>query len=165
MRQKPPPASKGVVMSANQSDRWRTEVDQQLGVLTTEVSGIKAQLRDQGETLGKIFSRLDEIRGKQGPGIGQVLTITLSGAGIVSLAAGAITVLVTSFVSPQITRLETQSHHHDAVVTQLLDERIYEFKRLKAAERAGVEERFRKLEEQVSQINAAAAWAPRVNPN
>lgn len=140
---------------------WRTDVDQQLGVLSTEVSGIKTQLRDHGQMLGKIFSRLDEVAGRQGPGIGQILTITLTGGGIVSLAAAAITVLVTSFVSPAMTRLESQSQHLNAVVSQLLDERVDEFKRLKKSEREVLDERLSRLEEKVSR--KSLAWAPTVS--
>lgn len=142
---------------------WRTDVDQQLGVLSTEVSGIKTQLRDQGQMLGKIFSRLDEISGRQGPGIGEMLKIVLAGGGIVSLAAAAITVLVTSFVSPSITRLETQGQHHSSVVSQLLEERISEFHRLRAAEAERLETRLQKLERQVTAGANGLAWAPQVH--
>lgn len=142
---------------------WRTDVDQQLGVLSTEVSGIKTQLRDQGQMLGKIFSRLDEVAGRQGPGIGQILTITLTGGGIVSLAAAAITVLVTSFVSPAMTRLESKGEHLNAVVSQLLVERIDEFKRLKTAERDGFDERLRRLEARIER--KGLAWTPSVSAN
>lgn len=147
-------------MSVNQNDRWRTEVDQQLGVLRTEVSGIKTQLREHGETLGKIFSRLDEISGRQGPGIRHILAVMVSCVTILVFAGGAITVLVNSFVSPQITRLETRSDHYGSVVSQLLAEHVDEFRRLKELERSSLDARFRKLEEAVSKLS----WAPAVNP-
>lgn len=140
---------------------WRTDVDQQLGVLSTEVSGIKTQLRDQGQMLGKIFSRLDEVAGRQGPGIGQILTTTLTILGIVGGAATGITILVTSFVSPTLTKLETQGTHLNAVVSQLLDERVDEFKRLKKSEREVLDERLTRLEEKVAR--KSLAWAPTVS--
>lgn len=154
-------------MAAGQNDRWRTEVDQQLGVLTTEVSGIKAQLRDQSETLSKIFTRLDEISGKQGPGIKHILTVVVSSVTILVAASGAITVLVNSFVSPQLTRLEAQGAHNNTVVSYLLSERIDEFKRLKDEDRERQNERFRRLEDQISRLSAAQPqnWTPSIKQN
>lgn len=140
--------------------KWRAEVDQQLGVMTSEINGIKQAVRDQGQMLGKIFSTLDEIKGKQGPGIGQMLTISLAGCGIIGAAAAAITVLVTSIISPQLTRLETQGQQQNALLNTLLEERSGDYARLKDSAREQLERRLQRLESAESRLS----WAPQPEP-
>lgn len=138
--------------------KWRAEVDQQLGIMSSEINGIKSTLRDINQLVGKIFSTLDEIKGKQGPGIGQMLTVILCGCGIIGAAASAITILVTSMISPQLTRLETQSEQHKVLLNALLDERKDELARLKDAAKQELERRLKRLESSESLLT----WAPQV---
>lgn len=147
-------------MAENGLLKWRAEVDQQLGVMSSEINGIKQAVRDQGQMLGKIFTRLDEISGKQGPGIAQVLGIVLAGCGIVGAAAGAVTILVTSMIAPQLTRLESQGDQHQTLLQALFDERKDDYSRLKDAATQSLEQRLRNLESSESRLT----WAPQVEP-
>lgn len=138
--------------------KWRAEVDQQLGIMSSEINGIKATLRDINQLVGKIFSTLDEIKGKQGPGFGQMLTIGLCGCGIIGAAAAAITTLVTSIISPQLTRLETTAEQQQVLLNALLNQEKDDYRRLKDAASAELERRLQRLEERLT-------WVPQVQTN
>lgn len=113
-----------------------------------------------------ILERLSTMDSKRGPGFGAVLGWIAMGGGVISMSAAAITVLVTSFVSPPITRLEEKvvrlSHYVDR--REEVDRQDYiELRRLR--DRA-VSDDILRIEKQLRQIEqrAAAGLRPSATP-
>lgn len=118
--------------------------DAAIDSLSTRMVGVESGLRSlHGEVhsgfvkVSDKFSGLDasfaEIKtliarseAKQGPGLGDVMKLVAMGGAIVGMAAAAITMLVTSFVSPELTNLkdtaDVLSKDHDARVAMEREE-------------------------------------------
>lgn len=128
--------------------------EQQLGTLTTEVGGIKSTLRDQGSMLSDIRGSLHELKGKQGPGIGNVLGVVAVAGSIITMIGAAITVLVLSFTAPVTTKLQATADQHGTFITKLEAERDDDLKEYRRQRRADLSERLSSIEEKL-------AWATR----
>lgn len=102
--------------------------DQQLGSLGAEVSSIQGVLKDHSSILGEIRGALSEMIGHQGPSFPRVMTMMLTGGGLIAMISGAITVLVLSLVSPQTTRLSVEAQDRDSDLALLMDDRNLEYR-------------------------------------
>lgn len=86
--------------------------DAEIASLGGRMTGVENEVRALGATVGKgfqeIMDRLSTFESQRGPGLGSILGFVATGGAVVGMSAAAITVLVTSFVSPPITKLEGQ---------------------------------------------------------
>lgn len=95
-------------------DLFRTLIhhDAEIASLGGRVTGVETEVRNLGATVSKgfaeILDRLSTFESQRGPGLASLLGIVATGGAVVAMASAAITVLVTSFVSPPITKLESQ---------------------------------------------------------
>lgn len=137
--------------------------DGQLKMLQVEVTGIKSDLKDQRGILEDIKGALLDTKAKQGPGIGQILTIIATGGAVIGMSAAAITTLVTSFVAPDLTRLRTEVAGQQQVIEQIQKDRVDEYRSLKLGADRRFEERLRRTEERLTSF-PSAGWASTVSP-
>lgn len=128
--------------------------EQQLGTLTTEVGGIKSTLRDQGSVLSDIRGSLHELKGKQGPGIGNVLGLVALAGTIISMISGGIIILVTSYMSPVTTKLQLTADQHETFISKLETERDDDLKEFRRQRRTDLNDRLSAIEDKL-------AWAAR----
>ena len=93
--------------------------DAEITALGNRMGGVETMLHDVKSDVGKGFAaladrfvvltdRINSFESTKGPGLGSILGFIATGGVVIAMSAGAITVLVTSFVSPPITRLEGQ---------------------------------------------------------
>lgn len=91
--------------------------DAAIGALSSRMTGVEASLTHVQERVGALdnkvsagFSGLEalirESRATQGPSMPDVLKGLVTGGALIAMSAGAITVLVTSFVNPDLVALE-----------------------------------------------------------
>ena len=108
-------------MSVREEDQERsadllrtiTQHDAEISNLTGRVASVESVIKvmshDMNRGFAEIGNKLAEIKGAKGPGLGQVIGVVAAGCAVVGMCAGAITILVTSFVSPDITKLRTEA--------------------------------------------------------
>lgn len=86
--------------------------DAKISSLDDRMSGVEKSLHSVSESLSRGFAaindRLGSFENSRGPGIQSIMGLVAIGGSIVGMSAAAITFLVTSYVSPPITRLEGQ---------------------------------------------------------
>lgn len=103
--------------------------DAAIGALSSRMTGVEASLTHVQERVGALdnkvsagFSGLEalirESRATQGPSMPDVLKGLVTGGALIAMSAGAITVLVTSFVNPDLVALE---HRATAINERLIN--------------------------------------------
>lgn len=135
--------------------------DSEIKNLGKRMGGIEEEVRNLNATIQTGFAsvgeRLSTINSERGPGLGSILGFVATGGAIVGMSAAAITVLVTSFVSPPITKLEERfaKLNHYVERREEVDRQDYiELRRLR--DRA-VSDDIRQIEKQLRQIEQRAA--------
>lgn len=125
-----------------------------------------------------VMGMMREHKAEQGPKFGEIIKMVLSGGALISMSAAAITILVTSFVSPDLTALEgkqlTTLYRMDEMGQKLstLNNRFYEhttkeghpesvIKMVNALEKAHGA-RLDRIEREIDD-NGIGRWATRVN--
>lgn len=104
-----------------------------------------------------ILERLSTMDSKRGPGFGAVLGWIAMGGGVISMSAASITVLVTSFVSPPITRLEERVSSIKYYVDRREEVDRQDYIELRRLRDRSVSDDIRTLEKQLRQIEQRAA--------
>lgn len=134
-------------------------------MVRTRDSATAEMLRNREETNKGFESlRIDigNMKSEQGPGIGKMLSFLVAGAALIGMAAGGITILVTSFVSPDITKLKadntTQQQALDLADKQMREE----YRDLKRAADRRLIERLERIEERIGTY--ASGWSVTTKP-
>lgn len=97
------------------SDLLRTLAhhDAEITTLAEQVKGVQSDLHDIKSDMSRGFAsigaQLSKLEGSKGPGLGQIVGVVASGGAVVAMIAAAITVLVSSQLSPDITKLKTEA--------------------------------------------------------
>lgn len=117
--------------------------------LHSAVSMIKEMRDASSKGFADLTSSIAAMKSEQGPGIGKLLVYLLSGAGLMGAASGAITILVTSFISPQITDLTTTVKQHKYVLEQLDRDMRDELRDYRRSDSRRAEDRMKRMEERM----------------
>jgi HAMP domain-containing protein len=84
--------------------------DVEIGALATRVAKVEQTIEvgfaKVTENFGKLEGLIVRQEARQGPGMGELINGVAKGGAIVAMTAGAITVLVSSIIAPQLTKLE-----------------------------------------------------------
>lgn len=137
--------------------------DGQIASLNNEVSGIKGVLSEHGSILNEIRGALGDLKVRQGPGMGSMMKVLVAGGALIAMSAGAITVLVTSFVAPDITKLMTEGVANSRYIQhqeQSDRKELADFRR-KSADR--LEQRLEMLAGAINELGRKQAWSPTVS--
>lgn len=87
--------------------------DDMIIALTGRMTEVERSVKDLNAVMSKGFTevtrQLGDMRANAGPGFGPLLSYLVAGAGLIAMCGGAVTVLVMSFVSPDVARLKQQA--------------------------------------------------------
>lgn len=141
-------------------------VEQTMHGLQTEVHSGFAKIGDKFGHMDNSFSRLENLITKneasKGPGISEVMKIVLGGGALVGMSAAAITVLVTSFMAPELTNLKDSA----AVLTEDLQARTNEARKELVDSRKAERDRMRAdidgIKEDLTTVKEKIGWIGRV---
>lgn len=134
-------------------------------MVRTRDSATAEMLRNREETNKGFESlRIDigNMKSEQGPGIGKMLSFLVAGAALIGMAAGGITILVTSFVAPDITKLKTVGERHETYLEQNERSARDELRDLRRAHDKRIQERLERMEERLSTYSNG--WATTTKP-
>lgn len=134
--------------------------------LSTRVSHVETAIETG---FAKASDNFNELKGllarndaKQGPGLGEIMKVVATGGAIVGMSAAAITMLVTSFVAPELTDLKGSTKvlasDHDA----RLDLERAELAALREKRRLEVETRLDELSKDLGGLKERFGWQARV---
>lgn len=129
--------------------------DSQLTQLAVEVGAIKNSVSEQGQVLHEIRGALSDLRGNQGPGFGHLLKGLVTGGALIAMSAGAITVLVTSFVAPDLTKLRTEAAYAERFIARATEEDRRELSEYRRRSSESIEKR---LEQLTRRFNESGGW-------
>ena len=143
--------------------------DAEIISLGNRMGGVEASVRQLAADVNKGFAaiadRLSAFDSKQGPGLGSILGFVATGGAVVGMSAAAITVLVTSFVSPPITRLEGQVQRLTYYVDRREEVDRQDFIELRRSTAKGVADDISRLEKALRQIEMRATASLRETAN
>lgn len=125
-----------------------------MGGIEEEVCNLSAAIQKGFANVGE---RLSTINSERGPGIGNIMTFVATGGAIVAMASGAITVLVTSFVSPPVTKLQGEVSRLTYYVDRREEVDRQDYIELRRLRDRSVSDDIRTLEKQLRQIEQRAA--------
>lgn len=139
--------------------------DAEIISLGNRMGGVETSVRQLASDVNKGFTtiadRLSAFDSQRGPGLGSILGFVATGGAVVGMSAAAITVLVTSFVSPPITRLEGQVQRLTYYVDRREEVDRQDFIELRRATAKGVADDIQRLEKTLRQIETRAAASMR----
>lgn len=134
--------------------------------LENRMTGVEQGMRSLEGVVQTGFSHLSntlsEIRGRTGPGLGDILKVVATGGAVVAMASAAITMLVQSFISPELTELKDSarlfSRDHEARLSRDMDE----LRDLREARKDRIESEVGSLLSEVQAMKEKMGWAPEV---
>lgn len=134
------------------------------GRMTGVEQGMKSLESTVQNGFGQISNTLAEMRGKAGPGLGDLLKVIATGGVIVGMSAAAITMLVNSFISPQLTELKDAT----VLLTKDREARVSredeELSKLREARKEKIEKELGSLVKKIEEIEDRVGWSPAVKP-
>jgi hypothetical protein len=140
--------------------------DFEIHALGTRMGSVEGKVDRLGTSMSMGF---DEIKGllseqkeKQGPGLKEVLLLVSVSGALIGMAAAAITTLVTSFVTPEITTLKDTtvvlSKDHDARIAAEREE----LARLRENRKTALEAQMDEINARIEKLQSKADWATRI---
>lgn len=140
--------------------------DFEIHALGTRMGSVEGKVDRMATSMSMGFDEvknlLSDQRATQGPGMKEVLVFVSAGGAIVGMAAAAITTLVTSFVTPEITTLKD----HTTVLTKDHDARQElertELTELRKQQQIKLEERLQSIHEAVEELQRRTGWSARI---
>jgi hypothetical protein len=142
-----------------------------IATLRTAVGSIQHEQHSIVATLNQIRDSLSDQRAATGPGIKEVLGLCALGGGLISMVAGAITVLVLSIFQPGLTELKTTSAGTSNMLHNVISERAREHaeelkdlrkerdRRQHETDKA-LSDRLKQLEDRLSGVGAQSSAMP-----
>ncbi len=128
--------------------------DAAIDSLSNRMGGVEKNLRnltdDVKSGFATISNALAKMEGSKGPSLGQILGVVATGGAIIAMSAGAITMLVSAMLSPQITRLTTLVEQHAQTLSLIEKEQRDEYRDLKRAAQRSSSDRVAELERRMS---------------
>ncbi len=140
--------------------------DAAINQLSTRVSHVETAIETgfakASDNFNELKSMLAKTEGQKGPGLGEIMKVVATGGAIVGMSAAAITMLVTSFVAPELTNLKDTatvlSKDHDA----RMDREREELAALREKRKIEVESRLDELMKSMEAIKERFGWVARV---
>ena len=108
-------------------------------------------------------SLLARTEGEKGPGMREIMKIVATGGALVGMSAAAITMLVTSFVKPELTDLQGQTKVLASEYDARADTERAELVALREKRRAEVEQRLEELAKNVDGLKERFGWQAKVS--
>ena len=141
--------------------------DAAINQLSTRVSHVETAIETgfakAGDNFNELKSLLARTEGEKGPGMGEIMKVIATGGAILGMSAAAITMLVTSFVTPELTDLKGSTKvlasDHDA----RLDLDRAELAALREKRRMEVEQRLDELSRNVDGLKERFGWQAKVS--
>jgi len=135
--------------------------------LSTRVSHVETAIETgfakAGDNFNELKSMLAKTEGQKGPGLGEIMKVIATGGAIVGMSAAGITMLVTSFVTPELTDLKGSTKvlasDHDA----RLDLERAELAALREKRRLEVETRLDELSKDLGGLKERFGWQAKVS--
>ena len=137
-----------------------TGVEEGLKTVHADISGIKG---DMSVGFASITSEIRESKASQGPRLGEMLKYVAIGGGVIGMSAAAITVLVTSFVSPEITGLKTHSAAYQRDFEARIDEARQELTSFRNKERERLRADLDGLRSEIGGLRDKLSWLGKVD--
>lgn len=138
-----------------------TGVEAGLTSLQSEVSDLDHKV---GDGFAQLSSLVRENQAGKGPGMAEVLKVVATGGAVLAMSATAITVLVTSFTAPQLTKLESKADGLERDNDARLEAERNELQRLREQRRDRLETKLDELMGEVSGLKEKYQWSARVEP-
>jgi hypothetical protein len=140
--------------------------DAEIVTLGGRMTGVEQGMRSLEGTVqsgfGQISNTLAEMRGKSGPGLGDILKVVLSGGAIVGMSAAAITMLVNSFIKPELTQLKDSSVVLSSDYEARLSADRAELQRLREMRKDKIEGDVAELQKTIERLEEKLGWMPEV---
>lgn len=141
-------------------------VEMGLRSLHGEVHSGFTKVADRFSSMDGSFAKIENLivksEAKQGPAFGDLLKIIATGGAIVAMSAAAITMLVQSFISPDLTNLRDMSSmlskEHDIRITQ----DAQELRRLREDRKDKIEKDIETLSDVVTDLRERLGWTATV---
>jgi predicted nucleic acid-binding Zn-ribbon protein len=134
--------------------------------LGTRVGSVEHKLDQLGTQVTAGFAEIKEMFGRseatKGPPVYDVLKIAAIGGTLIAMSAGAITVLVTSFVAPDLTKLAAKTDALQGYTEADKAEARAEYLALKHEKSENLDKRLQSLGDELDALRARFAWAPTV---
>ena len=141
--------------------------DAAIGQLSTRVSHVETAIETgfakSNDNFAEIKGLLAQNAAQTGPGLGEIMKVIATGGAIVGMSAAAITMLVTSFVTPELTGIKgttsVLAKDHEARIEYDREELTkYRDKR-----RQEVDERLNEMAKNLEVIKERFGWQAKVN--
>lgn len=140
--------------------------DAEIVTLGNRMSGVEQGVKSLEGTVqsgfSAISSSLAEMRGRTGPSLGTVVGTVAAGGAVVAMIAGAITILVQSTLSPELTELKDAarmlSRDHETRIAR----ESKELQDLREDRRDRIESDVKAVAEQIEGLKEQTRWAPDV---
>jgi hypothetical protein len=142
--------------------------DAAIGALGARMTGVESTLSHVQDKVMSLdtkvsggFSSLESLirenKATQGPGISDVMRGVATGGAIIAMSAGAITMLVTSFVKPELVELQIKTNNLEKIDERRTAAEHSEREELRERRRQQIDETIEKLTNQTFRLNGA--WA------
>lgn len=143
--------------------------DAAISALGSRMTGVESSLGHVQEKVGTLdskvsagFSNLESLvregKASQGPTLGELLKGVATGGAIVGMSAGAITMLVTSFVEPKVVSLETKTTWLEEREKERMEVDRTELHALKERRREYVDDTLDKLSAKAARLLELRSW-------
>jgi len=140
--------------------------DAAINQLSTRVSHVETAIETgfakAGDNFNELKSLLARTEGEKGPGMGEIMKVIATGGAILGMSAAAITMLVTSFVKPELTDLQGQTKALASEYDARADTERAELVTLRERRRLEMEQRLDELSKNVDVIKERFGWQARV---
>lgn len=140
--------------------------DVEIGALATRVGKVEQTIDSGFAKVSENFIKLEGIiirsDAKQGPGIADVMKGVATGGAIIAMSAAAITMLVQSFISPDLTQLKDVSTVLSTDHNSRLEAERAELQRLREMRKDKIEGDVTQLQAQIEKLEEKFQWMPEV---
>lgn len=134
-------------------------VEDGLKTVHADIASVKS---DMGVGFNAVMSEIRQNKAELGPRFGDLLKYIAIGGGLVGMSAAAITVLVTSFVAPDITALKTHSTSYQRDFDARIDEARQELTAFRNKERERLRDEIDSLRGDLVGIREKIGWLGKV---
>lgn len=150
--------------------------DAAIGALGSRMSGVESALshvQDKvsdldgkvSEGFGSLESLIRENKASQGPGIYDLMKGVATGGAIVAMSAAAITMLVTSFVAPELTSLKERTGVLSTDLTHRAEGDRQELLSLRNQQRDLIDNKLLDLNRMIVDLQGRIGWVTKVEPS
>ena len=154
----------------NSTDDLRSTLahhDAAIQQLSTRVSHVETAISTgfakAGDNFNELKSLLARTEGEKGPGMGEIMKIVATGGALLGMSAAAITMLVTSFVKPELTDLQGQTKALASEYDARADTERAELVTLRERRRLEMEQRLDEISKDLGGLKERFGWQAKVS--